>query len=141
MVEKVMKNLVSSKVSVLDCIQVLVVKNYVPERSYLLAELCNIYLKEYCFPDCGKVSLVAPVFKNVGERSPVKDYRPFSLLSVVAKVFEKLVNDRIVNEPEKCGLSFIFSTVLGLLDQLQIFLQLYLIESVGLLTGLGLLEL
>ena len=31
--------------------------------------------------------------------------------------------------------------VLGLPDQLQIFLQLYLIELVGLLTGLGLLEL
>ena len=31
--------------------------------------------------------------------------------------------------------------VLGLLDQLQIFLQLYLIELLGLLTGLGLLEL
>ena len=31
--------------------------------------------------------------------------------------------------------------VLGLLDQLQIFLQLYLIELPGLLTGLGILEL
>ena len=31
--------------------------------------------------------------------------------------------------------------VLGLLNQLQIFLQLYLIELLGLLTGLGLLEL
>ena len=35
----------------------------------------------------------------------------------------------------------IFSMVLGLLDQLQIFSQLYLIELLGLLTGLGLLEL
>ena len=35
----------------------------------------------------------------------------------------------------------IFSMVLGLLDQLQSFSQLYLIELLGLLTGLGLLEL
>ena len=35
----------------------------------------------------------------------------------------------------------ISSMVLGLLDQLQIYLQLYLIELLGLLTGLGLLEL
>ena len=34
----------------------------------------------------------------------------------------------------------ISSMVLGLLDQLQIFLQLYLIELLGLLTGLGLLK-
>ena len=35
----------------------------------------------------------------------------------------------------------ISSMVLGLLDQLQIFSRLYLIELLGLLTGLGLLEL
>ena len=60
--------------------------------------------KESCFPDCWKVSLVVPVFKNVGERSTAKNYRPVSLLSVVSKVFEKLVNNRIVDHLEKCGL-------------------------------------
>ena len=35
----------------------------------------------------------------------------------------------------------ISSVVLGLLDQLQIFLQLHLKEFLGLLTGLGLIEL
>ena len=44
------------------------------------------------------------VFKNVGERSTAKNYRSVSLLSVVSKVFEKLLNDRIVDDPEKCGL-------------------------------------
>ena len=44
------------------------------------------------------------VFKNVGERSTAKNYRPISLLSVVSKVFEKLVNNRIVDHLEKCGL-------------------------------------
>ena len=32
------------------------------------------------------------------------NYRPISLLSVVSKVFEKLVNNRIVGHLEKCGL-------------------------------------
>ena len=36
---------------------------------------------------------------------------------------------------------FISRMVLGLLHQLRIFLQLYLIELLGLLTGLGLLKL
>ena len=49
------------------------------------------------------VSSVAPVFKNVGERSTAKNYHPVSLLSVVSKVFEKLVNNRIVDHLEKCG--------------------------------------
>ena len=84
---------------------------------------------------------MVPVFKNVGEKSTPKNNRPVSLLSVVRKVFEKLVNNRIVDHLEKCGLSSACSMVLGLLDQLQIFLQLYLIELLGLLTGLRLLEL
>ena len=50
------------------------------------------------------VSSVVLVFKNVGERSTAKNYRPVSLLSVVSKVFEKLVNNRIVDHLEKCGL-------------------------------------
>ena len=44
------------------------------------------------------------VFKNVGERSTAKSYRPVSLVSVVSKVVEKLVNNRIADHLEKCGL-------------------------------------
>ena len=47
---------------------------------------------------------MVPVFKNIGERSTAKNYCPVSLLSVVSKVFEKLVNNRIVDHLEKCGL-------------------------------------
>ena len=47
---------------------------------------------------------MVPVFKNVGERSTAKNYHPVSLLSVVSKVFEKLVNNRILDHLEKCGL-------------------------------------
>ena len=61
-------------------------------------------LKESCFPDCWKVTSVVSVFKNVEERSTAKNYRPVSLLSVVSKVFEKLVNNRIVDPLENCGL-------------------------------------
>ena len=70
-------------------------KNCEPELSYILAEHFNKCLKESCFPDCWKVSSVVPVFKNVGEKSTAKNYRPVSLLSVVSKVSEKLVNNRI----------------------------------------------
>ena len=47
---------------------------------------------------------MVPVFKNVGERSIAKNYRPVSLLSVVSKIFEKLVNNSIVGHLEKCVL-------------------------------------
>ena len=104
MVKKVITNLDLSKAFGPDCIPVVVLKNCEPELSYILAELFNKCLKESCFPDCWKVSLVVPVFKSVGERSTAKNYRPVSLFSVVSKVFEKLVNNRIVDHLEKCGL-------------------------------------
>ena len=104
MVKKVITNLHLSKASCPDCIPVVVLKNCEPELSYILAELFNKCLKESYFPDCWKVSSVVPVFKNVGERSTAKNYRSVSLLSVVSKVFEKLVNNRIVDHLEKCGL-------------------------------------
>ena len=65
----------------------MILKKREPELLYILAELLNMYLKESSFPD---LSSVFPVFKNVLERSIIKNYRPVSLLSVVSKVFEKL---------------------------------------------------
>ena len=47
---------------------------------------------------------MVPEFENVGERSTTKNCRPVSLLSDVSKVFEKLINNRIVNHLEKAGL-------------------------------------
>ena len=87
-----------------DCIPVVVLKNWEPKLSYILAELFDKCLKEFCFPDCLKVSLVVPVFNNVGERSTAKNCRPVCNFSVVSKVFERLVNNRIVDHLKKCGL-------------------------------------
>ena len=75
-----------------------------PQRSYILTELFNTCLKESCFPDCWNISPAVPGFKNVGDRPTAKNYHPVSLFSVVKKVFEKLVNNGIVNHLEKCGL-------------------------------------
>ena len=81
-----------------------VVRNCEPNLSYILAELINRCLKQSCFPDCWRVSSLVPVFKNVGERSIAKSYDPVSVLFVVSKVLEKLINNRIVDHLEKCGL-------------------------------------
>ena len=113
MVKKVIMNLDLSKASEKkasrpDFIPVVFLKNCEPELFYILAELFNKCLKECCFPDCWKVSSVVLVFKNVGETYTAKTYRPVSLLSVVNKVFERLVNNRIVDHLEKCDHFFDF---------------------------------
>ena len=84
MIKKVIMSLDLSKALGPDCIPVVVLKNYEPELSHLLAECFNKCLKESCFPDSWKVLSVVPVFKNVGERSTAKIYHPVNLLSVVS---------------------------------------------------------
>ena len=70
-------------------------------NEHVISGMCR---KESCFPDFCKVSSVVPVFKDVGERSTAKNYHPVNFLSVVSKVFQKLVNNRIVDHLEKSGL-------------------------------------
>ena len=87
-----------------DYIPVVVLKNFELELSYILAELFHKCLKGSCYPDCLKISLAVPVFKNIRERSTAKNYHPVSLLTVVSKVFEELVNNNIFDHREKYGL-------------------------------------
>ena len=56
------------------------------------------------------------VFKNVGKKSTTKNYHLVSLLSVVGKVFEKLVSNGLVDHLGKCGRFLISSIDLGLLN-------------------------
>ena len=104
LIKKVTTNLDLLNASSPDSIPVVVFKKCEPELSYILAELFNMCLTVSCFPEYWNVSSVVPVFKNVGERCTAKNYRPVNPLSVVNKVFDKLVNNRLVNHPEKGGL-------------------------------------
>ena len=67
------------------------------------------------------------------------NYRPDSLFPVGRKIF--VLNNSHVDLFENFGFFLISSVVLGLLIQLQIFRELYLIELLELLIGLVLLEL
>ena len=108
LVKKVITNLDLSKESGPNSFPLVILKNCEPELSFKTFnfELFNLCLKEFYFPDCWKVSSVVPVFKNVWERSAAKNYRPVSLLFVVSKVFEKLVNNMLADPLKRCGLFF-----------------------------------
>ena len=94
----------SSKACGPDCIPAVVLKNGEHEFPYILAELFNMFQEKSYFPGCWKVSLVVSVFKNVGERSTAKNYCPVCLISVVSKIYEKFLINRVVDHLEKCDL-------------------------------------
>ena len=59
----------------------------------ILITLCNIFnnsLSSGLFPDDWKCARVTPLFKQ-GERTDVNNYRPISVISIIAKVFERIV--------------------------------------------------
>ena len=45
-------------------------------------------MKKSCFPDCWKISLVVPVFKNVWKKCTAKSYHSVRYFSVIFKVWK-----------------------------------------------------
>lgn len=83
-----------------DGLPVLLVKQ---NSSILLTPLLYIYnlsLNTGIVPDLMKLAKVVPIFKK-GELDNPNNYRPISLLSVFDKIFEKLVNQRLLDFLEK----------------------------------------
>ena len=89
MVEKFTADLDSTKLSNADYIYLAVLKNYELVLSYITTDLFNISMTTLHFPDCWKVSYVTPLFHNVEIISMAKKYMPFTLFSVVNKMFKQ----------------------------------------------------
>ena len=54
----------------------------------------NVSLQRAIFPDDWKLAKVTPIFKE-GNKADCGNYRPISVISAVAKVFEKLVYQQL----------------------------------------------
>ena len=60
-----------------------------------LSYIFNLSLENGVFPDFLKTAKVTPIYKK-GSREEPGNYRPISVLPIVAKVFEKIVNKRLI---------------------------------------------
>ena len=65
------------------------------EVSGLLSRLVNACLQAGHFPDFLKVARVTPVFKD-GDPTQLGNYRPISVLSALSKVFERVIQTRLL---------------------------------------------
>ena len=88
-----------------------------------LCDLFNESLMSGIFPDDWKCDRVTPLFKQ-GESSDLNNYRPIPVISVVAKVFERIVYDQLCNfinseeiiSKQQSGFRSLHSTVTALLE-------------------------
>ena len=68
-----------------------------------LLELFNRVWDSGSFPAQWKVGTVIPIPKPDADRSKPEGYRPITLLSCVGKLFERMVNRRLITELESTG--------------------------------------
>ena len=77
-----------------DFISVFFLKVDIAVLAPSLAQLFNLPLSTGRFPDSWKIARVAPIHK-IGPKDDRSNYRPISVLSVISRLFEKLVFGRL----------------------------------------------
>ena len=99
---------------------------FLPDCAEALCEpLHHLFTQSLCYaslPRCWKIHKIVPVFKS-GDSNCVENYRPISLLSVVSKVFERLIFNKIVDHISKSIIpsQFGFAKHCSALQQMLIF--------------------
>ena len=58
-----------------------------------ITELCNLSISKSTFPSECKIAKLKPLYKK-GPRTEAKNYRPISLLPIISKVIEKVVQNQ-----------------------------------------------
>ena len=61
-----------------------------------LAYLFNFCIERLIWPDILKTAEVIPIYKS-GKKNDMGNYRPISLISNIAKIFEKIIHKRLIN--------------------------------------------
>ena len=72
--------------------------SFCPLKSKIAETLTRIFnqsLTTGIFLDEWKFARVTPLYKNSGKRSDPRNYRPISVIPVVAKVFERIIYDQL----------------------------------------------
>ena len=113
-----------------DNLSVRLIKDAAPFIFAPLTYIFNLSLEVGIFPDALKIARVTPLFKK-GPKNDPGNYRPISVLPVIAKIFEKLVNGRLMDFLEannilyrhQYGFRKRYSTKLSLINLVNTLLQ------------------
>ena len=71
-------------------------KNLSDEGKNYLLELLNYIFSEGVLPENWKLAYIIPILKQGKDPMDVKSYRPISLTSCLCKLFERILNKRLV---------------------------------------------
>ena len=94
-IEKFIRSLQLKHSCGLDEISNRILKNIYPGIIKALQIIFNKSMQQGHFPENMKMALIKPIYKGKS-KTEIINYRPVSLLPVVSKILEKIVNDRII---------------------------------------------
>ena len=70
-----------------------------------LVKIFNLAIREGTYPDKLKIAKVIPIFKK-GDQTSVNNYRPISILSIINKIFEKILYSRLIKFVDKSNILY-----------------------------------
>ena len=118
-----LNKLSKSKATGLDKVSARLIRECADLICMSISKIFNCSLTTGVFPDDWKSAKVTPLFKQ-GSSSDMNNYRPISVISAVAKVFERIIYDQIyaclsehdILSKSQSGFRSIHSTVTALLE-------------------------
>ena len=122
-----LSKLCKSKATGLDNISAKLLSEFPDLIAESLTYIFNQSLLTGIFPDEWKSARVTALYTNSAKRNDPTNYRPISVIPVVAKIFERVVYDQLYHYlTENCilsryqsGLRSLHSTVIALLEALD----------------------
>lgn len=99
-VVRIIKELPLGKSPGLDNIRTETIKFLSQEISPMLTHLINKIFETGTFPESFKNAIVVPIFKK-GCPSDLNNYRPISLLSIISKIVERSLKERLIHFCDK----------------------------------------
>ena len=93
---KTMNKINRKKASDIYKIKPTIIRDLTPTLAPTLTRLFNQAIDEHRYPDTLKLTKVIELFKKVNRSLP-KYYRPISLLPIIAKLFDTLLNNQIMH--------------------------------------------
>ena len=98
-IEALLRDVNPNKAQGPDKIHGKILKNCARSLSRPLAILFNLSYNTGCIPSDWKLANIVPIHKK-GSKAEVSNYRPISLTSLVMKIYEKIIRDKLMT---KCG--------------------------------------
>lgn len=96
-IEAIIGSLDQNKINSPDGIPTIFYKNTIKQITRPLLLLFKLSASSMKYPDKWKISHITPIHKS-GDTSNVENYRPISILSAVAKIFDKLLHQHILDK-------------------------------------------